>query len=379
MFTKSTVIDAFKNLIGWKQYFDTEEIEIPAELTESTTGEYFQQKHPALQLNYIETTIPANRELAEYLATVRDDSIVEMLNDFITDRQKDGFGKTLLENSMLLNRYGWINDKIVNQSRFVGLQIRLWANEGLSMILNQIGLQFTGVNEFDLYLFHSSQVEPIQTFKVETDTKGGWKWIDVQEQLNAFKNLDYNGGVFVLGYYQDDITGQAINYSNFDWNRGECGTCNNSYGGIWQAISKYYHIAPLYVPSGSYTKGEMFDLQKAIYHNSQSWGLNLRLSVRCDLTQFFVENKFAFKNLLGLKVVEKVFEMMKFSQEINALEENIKYMIIRALEGDKETNVVNVPQSYRNELKGVKFNTGNINNACLPCDKINNGPVYSVV
>ena len=123
----------------------------------------------------------------------------------------------------------------------------------------------------------------------------------------------------------------------------------------------------------------MFDLNNAFYVNNQSYGLNLRLTTRCDLTGFFIENKFAFKNLLALKLTDMVLNDMKFSQQINYIEENIKMMVIRDAEGDTETKMNNITRKYRNELKAVAFNISGINQKCLPCEGEAYEPEYGIV
>src|SRR5690606_36674249 len=102
-------------------------------------------------------------------------------------------------------------------------------------------------------------------------------------------------------------------------------------------------VYPIYVPFGNYEEGKMFDMNDVIYCSNQSFGLNLKFTVQCDLTDFFIQNKFVFKNLLALKVVYKILQDMKFSQQINYIEENIKMMIIRDLEGDIDTKLLNIP------------------------------------
>ena len=123
----------------------------------------------------------------------------------------------------------------------------------------------------------------------------------------------------------------------------------------------------------------MFDLEDAIFTNDLSWGLNLRLSVKCDLTNFIIRNKFTLANLLSLKVTEKILNQQKFSQQINFVEENIKMMIIRDLEGDLETRMNNITRKYAMELEAVGWNTGGMNTACLPCTDISYTPSYGVI
>lgn len=378
-FKSNEVVPVYKTLIGWRQHYDATDFQIDNALTTTDSGEYFQQKHAGLNLEYIKATIPTNRDLDEYLETTVEDSINEIFNDLLQYRQVNEYGKTLLQQSTLLNKYGWVNDVINNQNRFVGFQIRTRTATGLMTMINEIGLQFTGVEDLTLYLFHSSKKDPLHTFNVTTQGDGDWTWKEEPIELSAFNRTEYHGGTFVLGYYQEDVSSNAINYTNFNWDRGECGNCGHSYRDIWNSIKKHFTVYPIYVPSGSFTKGEMFDLNNAMYNKSESYGINLKLSVKCDLTDFFIDNKMAFKNLLGLKVVWKILQDMKFSQNINYIEENIKMMIIRDLEGDKETNMTNIPSQYKRELKAVSFNISGINSQCLGCQSDSYEPSYGVV
>ena len=111
----------------------------------------------------------------------------------------------------------------------------------------------------------------------------------------------------------------------------------------------------------------MPDLNLASYENTISFGLNLKLTVRCDLTYFFIQNRFVFQDLLAYNVALVILKDMQFSTEINWVKEQYVNMVIRELEGDKETNALNLPQRYRNELKAVEFNTSDMNKTCLGC------------
>lgn len=378
MFKSTEVVSAYKSLIGWRQHHDTQEVIIPDELTQSETGEYYQQKHPALALDIIQTLIPPTLPIEDYLTNTVSDSTNEIFNDILQYRQVNEYGKTLLSQSVLLNKVGWVNDKITNQGRFVGLQVATRDVMGLQAVINEVGFQFAGEESFTLYLFHASQVEPIKTLEVVTNGNPYWNWRGVDWEL-SLSDSDYRDGIFIIGYYQDEISTNAINYTNFNWDRGVCGGCNDSHISVWRDIRRNFLVYPIYVPAGSFVQGEMFDMKDAFYSNDQSFGLNLKFTVRCDLTNFFVQNRFAFKNLLSLKVVYRILNDMKFSQQINAIEQNIKMMIIRDLEGDVDTKLTNIPTQYRNELKAVSFNISGISPKCLPCESQNKEPVIGVV
>jgi hypothetical protein len=379
MFKASLILPEYANLLGWRQHTNPTEFQIGIPLTVSESNEFYQQKHPALRLDLIRATIPDGLNLDDYLVTKVRDASIEMFNDLIQYRQLKGIGKTLLSQAQLLNKYGWLNDRITNENRFVGYQIRLDAVTGLQAVINKIGFQFAGAESFKLYLFHSNRKEPIREFDVVTTGGAQWNWLDVEQALATFDIEGRYEGVFVLGYYQEDIVSNAINCTDFNFDRGECGSCNPSLGGNWRNISEHFMIYPIYVPSGSYVKGEMFDLNDSFNVNNQTYGLNIRLSVICDLTEFFIDNKFAFKNLLALKVTDSILRDMKYSQEINFIEENIKMMIIRDLEGDMETKMLNITTQYQKELKSVSYNISAINSKCLPCEDSVIGFEYGVI
>lgn len=379
MFNSTKVVAAYSNLIGWKQHYDVAEINLPLSLTDSDTKEYYQQKHAALRLDLIQALIPENYDLEVYLRETITDATNEIFNDLINDRQVGSYGKTLLDQSVLLDRYGWINDKITNMNRFVGFQIKVKSVTALKTMINEIGLQLDNAQTLTLTLFHSQKTEPLTTIDLTTIGDGNWTWKISDLELNAFSSELFQGGVFIIGYYQEDLIGNAINYSNFDWNKGFCGSCGSTHSHVWRSIKKHFHIYPIYVPEGSFVKDEMFDLNSAIYTHDQSWGLNMKMSVHCDLTDFFIQNRTSFKTLLQWKVVNKILEMMKFSQQINNIEKNIKMMIIRDLEGDIDTKLTNIPTRYSRELRSVKFNTGGINSDCLGCESDGYAPQWGQV
>jgi len=379
MFKSDIIKLEYANLIGWRQHHDIAEIELTPGIQVSTSGEFFQQKHPALRLDYIQATLPDNQDLEQYLLEKVSDGSVEIFNDLIQYRHLKEYGKTLLSKKQLLNKYGWLNDKIVNENRFVGYQIRLHTSTGLQAVIDEIGLQFSAVESFKLYLFHSSKQDPIAEIDVVTTGNGQWDWSRASNELNAFELENHNEGVYLLGYYQDDLVGNAINNTNFDWDKGVCGSCNNSNYTTWRAITEHFNVYPFYIPQGDYTKGQVPDLNNVIYNKSESYGLNLRLSVVCDLTDFFITNKMAFKNLLSLKVVQMILKDMSFSMETNYIEERIKQLIILDLQGDVETKGKNLPKQYDDELKAVTYNISNINEKCLPCESDGYAPIYGSV
>lgn len=115
------------------------------------------------------------------------------------------------------------------------------------------------------------------------------------------------------------------------------------------------------------SKAERFDPTTVIITNSNNWGFNFHISVTCNLTTFYIENRATLKNVIGIKVAMKVLEMMKFSSQINNIEESVKIMIIRDLEGASDTGSVPMWERLEKAIEALNLDEGNLNKDCLPC------------
>jgi hypothetical protein len=162
----------------------------------------------------------------------------------------------------------------------------------------------------------------------------------------------------------------SINYTDFDWRIGGCGTCSQEgrrRKDFFRNLKKYTSIDPIYVPQANYIKGEMFDMRSAFNDYSKSWGMNFRMSIECDLSHFICSHKQHFVQSLGLKVAWDILNDIKFSQQINYVEEQLKMMIIRDLEGDKETNAINLHDKLKAAIEAIQFDFSKVSMHCLPC------------
>lgn len=381
MFDTAKARECLKGLIGWRNHYDLTEIPaLSAELKESETGEFYQDEHAAMRLDLIKACLPQNRNLEEYLKETEEAAIVSVLNDLAETKEIAKTSKEIVANDVIYNSEGWINDTLLNESRFVGIRFRLKHQIGLKAIINRIALQFTQAQtDLTLYLFHSHKTEAIAQITYNSTQNGSFEWLEVSQELHA-DDANLSGGSFFLGYYQDDVTGQAVRYKKLNWKNGFCKTCD---GGVRQAryksVSKYVEMQPFYVPNASLsaTPSNMFDPEDIMETDDNNWGFNLNISINCDLTNFWCDNRKSLKKVLALKMVIKVLRMVQFSQQINYVEEQLKNMVIRDLEGDKETNYINLHQKYERAKKAINFNHSSIAKICLPCDT-NSGVSYGM-
>ena len=381
MFRTAESRTCIKPTIGWKDHYDTMEIaELSADLKESESGMYYQEIHPALRLDNICATLPSNRSLEEYLNEMEDAAITEMLHDVQEKKEIAEVSKELVNNDVIYNSFGWINDTIINEGRFVGIRFKVKFDIGLSAVLNRIAVQMTQAQTgLKIYLYHSHKASILKELNYTTTQGGEFKWMNTDFVLHA-DDADLSGGFYYLGYYQDDVTGNAIQYKKLDWSKGYCRSCD---GGVRQkrynSISKHLEMNSIYVPGPSLNAGrEMFDPEAVMEVSDNNWGFNFNISVKCDLTNFICDNRLLLKKALGLKVAEKIMRSMLFSNQINKIEEQLKIQIIREIEGDRETRHQSIPRQYEKAIEQLHFNTSRINSVCLPCER-KSGISYDVM
>lgn len=383
MFSSEKARECLDKLIGWKEHYDNSEIPafVNPSLKETETGEYYQEKHPAMRLDLIESTLPSNLPLEDYLASVQDSAITELLNDVTVAKELSKTSKELVANDVIYNSEGWVSNTITNESRFVGIRFRPLLSIGLKAVINRFALQLTSAQAgLTVYIYHSHRAKFLKKITYTTTQGGQFNWMEILFDMMS-DDKDLSGGSFYIGYYQDDLTGQAVKYDKLNWRTGFCGGCD---GGVNQtrytSISKYVNMTSFYVPAASLNPNhdDMFSPEDIIETDDTNWGFNFNISVKCDLTNFWCDNRMTLRTALGLKVVHKVLKDISFSQQINHIEEQLKMMIIRDLEGDKETNYINIPQQYERALKAIKFDHSSINSICLPCS-VNSGVSYSTM
>ena len=372
MFDTLEVTNCLKTSIGWKNHYDLTEIPaLDPSLNVSDSGIFYGSLHPALRLDIIKATLPPNNDLDTYLAGKIEDGIVQLMNRLVVEKGLKEYSKEVLANDVILDRYGWSKDTIMNEGRFVGFQFKMNLEIGLQLIMKNIGFQFNmPQTALKIYVFHSTKFDPVIKFDLTTTTGIEWAW--VQEEVNLVTDtLDISGGVWIIGYYQDDIAGEAINYTDFDWRTGPCGTCSHHSRrrmDYWRELHRFMDIMPIFVPAASFIVGEMFDLRDSFNDFRTNWGMNFRLSAQCELSYFFCTHKHSFIQALGLQVTWSILNDMKFRQQINYVEEGIKNMIIRDLEGDRDTNAINIVEQLKDAIKAIQFEHSKKSIHCLPCN-----------
>ncbi len=302
----------------------------------------------------------------------------------------EGATKSILESVTLFEGGGMIIDKEIKTGRFVGYSIGMNAQRDLSAVIRRLGTQFSEANpDFKLYVYHSSQAEPVKVFDLNLTKVNSFEWSRLLDSGLDFV-LPYSadghgsGGYFYIGYYEDDLEGQAINREYDFANAPTCGSCSNNYA-LYQSWSQYFDIVPFYVPA-SYLEdilpGDpggplLWDLGVMQASYTRNFGLNLDLSVRCDVTDYLCRERGIFASAMAKQVTVDLLNILAFSTRNNAITKEVKSAAIYAL-NNRDNNTPGESKRLESAIKALSFDMSGLNSACLPCDN-SRGPEYAAI
>lgn len=379
MYRAGKIKEIFLHLLGWRQHYNEAELKISEELTKSETGQYYQDMHPLLTLENIRSIAPEFSEEKEqqeamfssWLKTKTEASILKAIESYYSVQLADKTVKNLLESKVLFEGAGRMTDVVRPTNSLAGFEIIPIRAEGVTLKIEKISLQFNQNGNFTLYLMHSSSIEPIRTIEVEYTKNGGIQWIEEADLYLPYmsENTDA-GGSWFLCYNQKELPeGMKAIEKNRDWSKEPCRSCSNSDYVSWQAWSKYLEVHPFKVPAPEEVK--MWDISDNIYTYTTNYGLNLKVTMECDLTDIIVEQRKSFQNVIGLQVAADMIREFAYNPNfrINRMQQNFsRNELLYELDGDsqgyKKSGIL-----YRLEkaMEALRIDTTGINRVCMPC------------
>lgn len=416
--------DKMLHLVGWKQSYDLSDIMLSSNLTQTESGMYFQQIHPLLTLDNLRSIapdfqnynwqvhdankayksgevvrvddslykalqdVPAETDIldseywtetnpfSEWLEEKTKASIVKLINKFINMKLADKATKSLIENKILFDGTGRLINKIENRNRLVGFEIDTVRSKGVTVKIDKIGLQMTEPGSYTLYIFHSSNPEPIYTLTFEKTKANNLEWFKPKEDiLLPYESANTDaGGSWYLVYKQSELpeNAQAI-YKDRDWSTGPCKACSRSEFLAYQAWSRYIEIHPFYI-----SENEEFDPEIMNFTYDKNYGINLEVSAYCDLTDFIIKQRAMFQDVLSKQVAIDFLREFAYNPNVRTNRHSInvsKLDILTELDGDS-SSMRQSGLSYELDiaLKALSISTQGLDRVCLPC--VNNGIKY---
>jgi hypothetical protein len=418
MFINSTILSCFAGLIGFENSYNSDHPPVDSDLLQSASGMYVGNRlHPLLTydnilavseqfeavnvrvydsaINYAKGNIVKSGSdvyqsladantgnavsdatkwqkttlLSAYLRKVYEGSVLKLFNQVFVEKKLNEVAKSLLGNLNMFEGVGNITGRITKSDRLVGFKISV-RNKDVVATINQIGLQIDTAQTLNLYLFHSSSNEPLQTFALNHTKSVTFQWHKITNAVMAFMDDNVNvAGSYYLCYYEEDLTGSAIRKDLY-WNgfQQACGSCSEAIlnNRLYNQRSKYLYVQPFYLNSGYFTKGEMWDEFSEIILYNENWGINFQVSIQCDVSNWLCQNKTVFADALSKQLVYDLLSEMTFSLRDNQKKEKVAAMAAIALD-NQEHGQYGEAKKLTKSIQAISFDLSSISPECLPC------------
>lgn len=387
MFRANELKTGYANLLGWRQDYDPDK-QIAGTLTATDSGQFYQDIHPLLTLDNLRAIAPDFADLAapEYdfytwLLNKTKASNLNALQRIFTEKLADKTAKNILEQKYLFDGAGRINDSITNTDNLVGLEIVPIRTKGGTLKIERIGMQFKGTGTMNVYIFHSSRKEPIQTIEIVRTRDGGMQWFDQTDLYLPYSGSDIDsGGSWYLCYDQADLPeGMEAIKKERDWSKAPCSTCNTYDTQSYRVWSKYLEIHPFKNDSlgGTY---ELWEIDENIYTYESNYGINLQVSVECDVTDIFLENKKSFQTVIGLQMAADMIQEFAYNpnyQITRSTQSFTKNELLYELNGNEGNDEHSISGKLRKAIEAIKIDMTNMSRVCFICK--NGGIKYRTV
>lgn len=385
---------AMLGLIGWREE-SSADLKLIEALTNSESGLYFQDIHPLLTLDNMNCIAPdfknsgaddTNMAFSNWLEDKTKGSIQKAIMRYCNERLAAGTMKSLCENKTLFDGTGRIADAIKNKKNLVGFELVPIRARGVTVTINRLGIQFTEPGSYTFYLMHSSVSEPIEVITVEKQSKNSIEWFPLNLSLPYQSQKTDAGGSWYLCYFQSDLpeNSKAIRKER-DWSKGPCTACSRVEYASWQAWSKFFEVHPFYVNEELIERADkkplLWDIEKAQYSYDTNYGLNLDISVSCDITDFIIEQRSLFVDVIAKQVAVDMLRELAFNPNVRTNRHSInasRVDILYELDGDS-SSMKKSGLNYQLDLafKALTVSLQGIDRICQPCK--NNGVKYRAI
>ena len=434
------ICEALKNVCGWEQSYDPAKA-IDDNLTQTESGLYFQGAHPLLTLDSMEAIMPDDwgiqypvwdaltqwkqnkvvqygndtngnklfwkakadnvgeeptedslfwskyNILSDFLERMTRNGIATAIQTFTQIKQLDKETRNLLERKTFFDGAGRIRATLQNNHKLVGFEIVPVRAMGVTAKIEKIGLQMTGgTGVVRMYLFHSSQIDPIKTFDLNfTVTNGGFQWFPLNDcYLPYISDKNNAGGAWFLCYNQDELPAgmEAINVSK-DWSREPCGTCNMGSVEVWRELTKYLQVTPFMynAPETFAEYPELWDIAYTMYTRTQNYGLNCEITIGCDLTDFIISQRQIFQTVIQRQVAAIALRTLAMNPNVrvNRNQSNATRMdILYVLDGNTSgVRPGGLGYDLKKSYEALQIDTQGLDRICLACN--NRGVRYRTV
>jgi len=317
MVNLATLYDCFTPQVGWKPTQDACAVVDLTDYDQSDSGLWYNDV-PGVTLSLINASIDKDSaDLREWIVNSQQSVVREVILDYLKIHKMRLDAKALIKHlDFGMKPSASIRDTVAKFGRFVGVRIKPQTNVNLAFIIEDLSfgavLDMGGSTDLKLYLYTGTQLEKIDEIDVTIVDKT-IKWQGVKKNINYAAFDLTEGDEYFLGYYEDELEGNAIRTQK------ACGSCGSS---PVRKYGQHVRVDGFSIPSAhTYGDKSLPDIEHAGF-TTETFGINLRASLGCELTTLFCDNANLFAKAMQLKMAIKfnwdVFSNANKSQFIHA-------------------------------------------------------------
>ena len=329
--------------------------------------------------------------ISDYLRNLTIQGINTTVQHFIELKQLQQETRNLLERRTFFDGAARLAAIIEPNGKIVGFEIVPVRSMGVTTKIERIGLQMVGgTGTVRLYLFHSSQIAPMRVIDLSfTNTNGGFQWFTPAEPIYLpyipGRDGDGNdaGGAWFLCYNQNELPAgmQALNVSK-DWSVEPCQTCLGGSIESWRQMTKYLQVSPfgIHAPLDFHDYPEMFDIGQIGYTNTMNYGMNVEISVGCDLTDFIISQRQIFATVIQKQVAANVLRTIAMNPDVRVNRNQVNVTrdeLLYELDGAPTGRASGLGYELKQAYAALSLDTRGLDRICLQCN--NHGVKYRTV
>lgn len=315
---------------------------------------------------------------SEWLEDKTRATIYKAIYQYLNGKQNKGTYKNLLEDRILFDVTTRISDKITNTESLVGFEVLPARAKGVTIKVNKIGLHFSMPGTYKVYIMHSSRQLPVHILTFTKTQANTCEWFKTDGLYLPYiaPEDDAVAGSWYICYLQSELPAQsqAINRS-YDWSGVTCRTCNRRDYEAYLAWSKYMEINPFRVNSNDLSIEDeslaLWDAADMQYFTDKTWGLNLDITVGCDLTDFIVDQRWLFQDVLMKQMAVDALREFVYNPNVRTNRHSVnagRTEILYEIDGDSSSmRESGLAYELKQAFDAISLATSGINRVCLPC------------
>lgn len=364
MFINEDIKEGFSGMIGMYQS-PNDYPQLSEELIDSDYGYYLQDFHPFFThenfYNCIKGLKGSNdATYSSYFKRQFEYAYVSAVRSVVQRKLSNNAGGHTVINNLLLYDGRGSSDLIAKRGRFVGFKVML-TKANLQFVLSNVAVQLSATQSITLYVYEANKTNAVTTIVIDYTVASNMQMKSVS---NTILSNSLTGNEYIIGYYENDLVGNAIQRDvNLISMSPSC--CNNQSLAYWQKYNKFVNVRTFYVDEQylSEDKSLSWNVNQEIIVSHTNFGLNLQFSVKCNITDLVIQQKSLFVELVKQTLQVKLLTDLFLTQENNAVAN-----FLRGFTGRETLNDFIKPENekLKKALEETALDISSLDSTCLP-------------